>query len=80
MKSKDTLLTQLKRSCRRHAATDSHISLEVPCHSQDWGYVTIALVLVCAFHVVYMWDAMWKDKAMLTTMEITTDGPGSMLT
>ena len=41
--------------------------------------MTTALVLVCAFHGVYVWDAMWSEKAILTTMDITTDGFGFML-
>ena len=46
---------------------------------QDLGHVTAALLLVCAFHGLYVWDAMWSEKAILTTMDITTDGFGFML-
>ena len=46
---------------------------------QDLGHVTAALALVCAFHGVYVWDALWSEKAILTTMDITTDGFGFML-
>lgn len=46
---------------------------------QDLGHVTIAMLLVCAFHGLYVWDAMWSEKAILTTMDITTDGFGFML-
>ena len=46
---------------------------------QDLGYVTTALVLVCAFHGVYVCGAMWTENVILTTMDITTDGFGFML-
>ncbi|CAK0783472.1 hypothetical protein CVIRNUC_006671 [Coccomyxa viridis] len=46
---------------------------------QDLGHVTAAMALVCAFHGVYVWDALWSEKAILTTMDITTDGFGFML-
>ena len=46
---------------------------------QDLGYVTTAMLLVCAFHALYVWDALWSEKAILTTMDITTDGFGFML-
>ena len=41
--------------------------------------MTAAMALVCAFHGVYVWDALWSEKAILTTMDITTDGFGFML-
>ena len=46
---------------------------------QDLGHVTAAMALVCAFHGLYVWDALWSEKAILTTMDITTDGFGFML-
>ena len=42
--------------------------------------MTTAMLLVCAFHALYVWDALWSEKAILTTMDITTDGFGFMLT
>ena len=41
--------------------------------------MTTAMLLVCAFHALYVWDALWSEKAILTTMDITTDGFGFML-
>lgn len=46
---------------------------------QDTGAVTAPLVLVCIFHGIYVLDALWFEKAILTTMDITTDGFGFML-
>lgn len=45
----------------------------------ELGYVTNAVVLVNAFHLYYVVDALWNEKAILTTMDITTDGFGFML-
>ena len=37
------------------------------------------MALVCAFHGLYVADALWHEPAILTTMDITTDGFGFML-
>ena len=37
------------------------------------------LALVCAFHAWYVTDALWGERAILTTMDITADGFGWML-
>jgi hypothetical protein len=37
------------------------------------------LALVCIFHGMYVLDGLWFEKAILTTMDITTDGFGFML-
>lgn len=47
--------------------------------AQEVGYVSTPLLLVCAFHGLYVLDALWLEKAILTTMDITTDGFGFML-
>ncbi|KAH8070575.1 sterol delta-7 reductase [Aureococcus anophagefferens] len=36
-------------------------------------------VLVNAFQLLYVWDALFYEKVILTTMDITTDGFGYML-
>lgn len=46
---------------------------------QELGYVSTPLLLVCLFHSIYVLDALWLEKAILTTMDITTDGFGFML-
>lgn len=43
------------------------------------GSVSPALCLVCAFQALYVLDALWFEPAILTTMDITTDGFGFML-
>jgi hypothetical protein len=48
-------------------------------HHQELGHVSTPLALVVAFHGLYVADALWAEKAILTTMDITTDGFGFML-
>lgn len=43
------------------------------------GSVSTAMVLVCMFQGIYVWDALHHEPAILTTMDITTDGFGFML-
>jgi len=37
------------------------------------------MLCVNAFQLVYVWDALYHEQAILTTMDITTDGFGYML-
>ena len=46
---------------------------------QTLGHVQLPMVLVCAFHALYVADSMWHEESILTTMDITTDGLGFML-
>ena len=41
--------------------------------------VSIAMVLVNAFQLLYVCDALWFEASVLTTMDITTEGFGFML-
>lgn len=41
--------------------------------------MSLSMVLVCLFQGLYVWDALYQEKAILTTMDITTDGFGYML-
>ena len=43
------------------------------------GYVTGSMMLVTLFQGIYVWDALYQERAILTTMDITTDGFGFML-
>ena len=43
------------------------------------GGVSSGMALVCAFQALYVLDALWFEPAILTTMDITTDGFGFML-
>ena len=46
---------------------------------KDTGAVSPAMALVCAFQALYVVDALWFEPAILTTMDVTTDGFGFML-
>ena len=43
------------------------------------GYVSFSMVLVVLYQGGYVWDALYNERAILTTMDITTDGFGYML-
>ena len=43
------------------------------------GYVTGSMILINIFQGIYIWDALYYEKSILTTMDITTDGFGFML-
>jgi len=43
------------------------------------GHVSGSMVLVNIFQWLYVWDALYQERAILTTMDITTDGFGFML-
>jgi len=40
---------------------------------------SLPLAMVCCFQGLYVWDALFQERAILTTMDITTDGFGFML-
>ncbi|MCJ1386564.1 erg24, C-14 sterol reductase [Xylographa soralifera] len=43
------------------------------------GIVSDSMILITVFQSLYVFDALWMEPAMLTTMDITTDGFGFML-
>ncbi|CAO3634194.1 unnamed protein product [Cunninghamella blakesleeana] len=45
----------------------------------DLGYVTNSMILVQSFQAWYIVDSLWNEEAVLTTMDMTTDGFGFML-
>ena len=44
-----------------------------------YGFVTDSIILITVFQSVYVFDALWMEPAILSTMDITTDGFGFML-
>jgi delta14-sterol reductase/lamin-B receptor len=46
---------------------------------QELGYISGSMMLLNAFQGVYVWDALYQERAILTTMDVTTDGFGFML-
>jgi len=43
------------------------------------GFVTLPMILVCAFHFIYIADYFWNELAILTTTDIMHDKFGFML-
>ncbi|KAI9695511.1 MAG: erg24, C-14 sterol reductase [Candelina mexicana] len=43
------------------------------------GFVSDSMILITLFQSIYVFDALWMEAAILTTMDITTDGFGFML-
>jgi delta14-sterol reductase/lamin-B receptor len=43
------------------------------------GYASGSMILLNVFQGLYVWDALYQERAILTTMDITTDGFGFML-
>jgi len=46
---------------------------------QSLGYISGSMFLINIFQGIYVWDALYQERAILTTMDITTDGFGYML-
>jgi delta14-sterol reductase len=46
---------------------------------KTYGYVTDSIALITLFQTLYVLDSFWMESAILTTMDITTDGFGFML-
>lgn len=56
------------------------IDLAMAMHQyESTGTVTNGMVLVCLFQTWYVADALWFERSILTTMDVTTDGFGYML-
>jgi len=49
------------------------------CQRSELGYVTGSMMLLLLFQGAYVWDALYQERAILTTMDVTTDGFGFML-
>ena len=43
------------------------------------GHISLSMLAVTLSQGLYVWDALYQEKAILTTMDITTDGFGYML-
>mmetsp|Transcript_19355 Transcript_19355/g.37967 ORF Transcript_19355/g.37967 Transcript_19355/m.37967 type:complete len:260 (+) Transcript_19355:1-780(+) len=43
------------------------------------GYISPSMLLINIFQDIYVWDALYHERAILSTMDITTDGFGFML-
>jgi delta14-sterol reductase/lamin-B receptor len=72
----------LKVACELRPGLIGWVLVDVACCFKQWerdGSVSAPLLLVTAFQALYVWDALFQERAILTTMDITTDGFGFML-
>lgn len=72
----------LKEFCELYPGLIGWIVLNLAmAHKQltETGSVSASMVLVNIFQGIYVFDALYFERAILTTMDITTDGFGFML-
>ena len=57
------------------------LMIDIGCllKQSETGPVSLSMILVCLFQGLYVWDALYHEKSILTTMDVTTDGFGMML-
>jgi len=58
------------------------VAINLGCVAKQYairGHVTGAMLLVNLFQGLYVWDALFQERAILTTMDIINDGFGFML-
>lgn len=58
------------------------VLLDISCACAQYakeGQITDSMFLILLFHGAYVFDGLWNEPAILTTMDITTDGFGFML-
>ena len=67
----------LKQWCELTPGLSLWLLLDVAFAAAQWersGSVSVSMGLVCVFHGAYVLDALLHEPAILTTMDITTDG------
>lgn len=71
-----------KEFCELRPGLIGWLLLDIACLKQQYdtlGYVTGSMMLLIVFQGIYVWDALYQERAILTTMDITTDAFGYML-
>jgi delta14-sterol reductase/lamin-B receptor len=71
-----------KEFCELRPGLIGWVVLNAACMAKQYqvqGYVTGSMILVNVFQGYYVWDALYNEAAILTTMDIVTDGFGHML-
>jgi protein-S-isoprenylcysteine O-methyltransferase Ste14 len=75
-------LFDLKFFCEARPGLPFWVLLDLACmHAQyeTYGFVSLSMVLVCAFQLLYVVDYFWNEPAILTTMDIKHENFGFML-
>ena len=72
----------LKEFCELRPGLIGWLLINLGCAAKQFesdGAVSPSMVLINVFQGLYVWDALYHERAILTTMDITTDGFGYML-
>jgi len=72
----------LKYMCELRPGMVGWVAINASMMAAQWreqGEVTVSMWLVLLFQSLYVFDALLSESAILTTMDITTDGFGYML-
>ncbi|KAK9861385.1 hypothetical protein WJX84_004547 [Apatococcus fuscideae] len=75
-------LFDLKHFCELYPGMIGWALLDLAIMHRQWtqqGAVSLSMALVCLFQIWYVADSLWFEPAILTTMDITTEGFGFML-
>lgn len=75
-------LFDLKHFCELYPGLIGWIIIDLGMLQKQYeqlGYVSAPMLLVCTFQFIYVFDAIWFEKAILSTMDIVHDGFGFML-
>lgn len=71
-----------KEFCELRPGMIGWILINISCCKVQYdhlGYNTYSMYIILFFQSLYVWDALYNEKSILTTMDITTDGFGFML-
>ncbi|XP_062892286.1 delta(14)-sterol reductase TM7SF2 [Mobula hypostoma] len=72
----------LKYFCELRPGLIGWLLINLAMLMKEWelqGSPSLAMLLVNAFQILYVFDALWHEEAVLTTMDIVNDGFGFML-
>eukprot|EP00466_Bigelowiella_natans_P018743 jgi/Bigna1/91573/estExt_fgenesh1_pg.C_1070034 len=72
----------LKQFCELRPGLIGWAVINASCALKEYretGHVSNSMWLLNIFQLIYVVDALWFERAILTTMDITTDGFGFML-
>ncbi|XP_059497475.1 delta(14)-sterol reductase TM7SF2 [Stegostoma tigrinum] len=72
----------LKYFCELRPGLIGWLVINLAMLAKEWelrGSPSLAMILVNAFQLLYVLDALWHEEAVLTTMDIMNDGFGFML-
>jgi len=71
-----------KQFCELRPGLFLWLLLNIACAQEQYkrmGSISGSMIVINIFHFIYVWDSVYQEKAILTTMDITTDGFGFML-